>query len=282
MTPVSHSALPQPELPPRVTGFLDAIVEACNQNSRTLVSIVLFGSAAKGGFAQQVSDVDLIVVLPDTASQEERARAKAEVYRLEVEHGFREPVGPRNPLQGFAERMGNGLSSFVCTRNDLVSGDVARIFDLRPAEAFFVDRIVLTNVIVSSVTVWGEDLLSIVHLPPVRRFDVFKAWFSLTNQVLMSLVAHALLPDATRYAMGALKRSLHSCYFCYHLNTTALNKEVSFFQQRLGRSQTLDRLVELRAHYRNAFGFALRCLPTLLRLHLRAALDNTFPLKLRR
>ncbi len=178
--------------------------------------------------------------------------------------------------------MGNGLSSFVCRRNDLVSGDVARVFDLRPAEALFVDRIVLTNVIVSSVTVWGEDLLSIVHLRPVRRLDVFKAWFSLSSQVMMSLVAHALLPGATRYAMGALKRSLHSCYFCYHLNTAALNKEVTFFQQRLGRSQTLERLLELRAHYRNSFGFALRCLPTLLRLHLRAALDNTFPLEVRR
>lgn len=282
MIPISHSAHSQPEVPPQVRGFLDAVTEACNQNSRSLVSIVLFGSAAKGGFAQQVSDVDLIVVLPDSASQEERARVKATVYHLEVEHGFRKPVGPRNPLQAFAERMGNGLSSFVCGRKDMVSADVARVFDLRLAEAFFVDRIVFANVIVSSVTVWGEDLLSFVHLPPVRRLDVFKAWFSLTNQVVMSLVAHGLLPGATRYAMGALKRSLHSCYFCYHLNTAALEKEVTFFQQLLGGSQTLERLLELRAHHRNSFGFAVRCLPTLLRLHLRAALDNTFPLEVRR
>jgi hypothetical protein len=247
-----------------------------------LVSIVLFGSAAKGGFSRQVSDVDIIVVLPDGASREERARVRDEVSRLEIDHGFKEPTGPRNPLQAFAERAGgNDLSCFVCTRSDLLSGDVARVFDLKPAEAPFVDRIVFANVIASSVTVWGEDLRPLVRPPHVRRLDVFKAWFAFTNQVLLSLAAYVLMPDATRYAMGALKRSLHSCYFCYHLRTTALDEEVAFFQQRLGESQTLKRLLDLRGQYHKSFGFVLRCLPALLRLHLRTALDNAFPLEVR-
>jgi hypothetical protein len=254
-----------------------------------LVSIVLFGSAAKGGFARQVSDVDLIVVLPDGASRDERARVHDEVSRLEIDHGFKEPAeraGSRNPLQAFAGRVcGNDFSCFVCARSDLLSGDVARVFDLKPVEALFVDRIVFANVIASSMTVWGEDLLPLVRPPHVRRLDVFKACFAFTNQVLLSLAAYGLLPNATRYAMGALKRSLHSCYFCYHLKTTALDEEVAFFQQRLGASQTsetLKRLLHLRGQYRKSFGFVLSCLPALLRLHLRTALDNSFPLEVRR
>ena len=274
---------PGPELPPRVWGYLDAIAQTCTRDGQGLGSIVLFGSAAKGGFARQVSDVDLIVVLPDGASREERARVRDEVSRLEIDHGFKEPAGPRNPLEAFAGRTGgNDLSCFVCTRSDLLSGDVTRVFDLNAAEALFVDRIVFANVIASSVTVWGEDLRPLVRPPRVRRLDVFKAWFAFTNQVLLSLAAYVLLPDATRYAMGALKRSLHSCYFCYHLKTTALDEEVAFFQQRLGESQTLKRLLDLRGQYRKSFGFALRCLPVLLRLHLRTALDNSFPLEVRR
>ena len=141
------------------------------------------------------------------------------------------------------------------------------------------------NVIASSVTVWGEDLRPLVQPPQVRRLDVFKAWFAFTSQVLLSLMAYALLPDATRYAMGALKRSLHSCHFCYHLKTTALDEEAAFFQQRLGASytsQTLKQLLHLRGQYRKSFGFVLRCLPALLRLHLRTAQDNSFPLDVQR
>ncbi len=276
----SYPGLPAPELPPRVQGYLDAIAQRCTQG---LVSIVLFGSAAKGGFARQVSDVDLIVVLPDASSCEERERVSAEVARLEVAHGFKSATGPRNSLQAFAERSGgDDLSCFVCTRSDLLSGDVARVFGLKPAEAIFVDRIVFANVIASALTVEGEDLLSLVRPPQVRRLDVFKAWFAFTNQVMLSLAAYRQLPDATRYAMGSLKRSLHSCYFCYHLKTTALDEEVAFFQQRLGQSQTLKMLLELRGQYHKSFGFVLRCVPALLRLHLRTAWDNSFPLEVRR
>lgn len=283
MTALSHPTPPGPELPPRVRGYLDSIAQACTRDGRGLVSIVLFGSAAKGGFSRQVSDVDLIVVLPDGASREEHARVRGEVSRLEIEHGFKEPAGPRNPLQAFAERAGgNDLSCFVCTRGDLLSGDVARVFGLKAAEALFIDRIVFANVIASAVTVWGEELVPQVRPPPVRRLDVFKACFAFTNQVLLSLAAYVLLPDATRYAMGALKRSLHSCYFCYHLKTTALEEEVAFFHQRLGESRTLKLLLELRGQYRKSFGFVLRCLPALLRLHLRTALDGSFPLEVRR
>jgi hypothetical protein len=130
--------------------------------------------------------------------------------------------------------------------------------------------------------VWGEDLLPLVQPPHVRRLDVFKAYFAFTSQVLLSLTAYIVLPDATRYAMGALKRSLHSCYFCYQQRTTALDEEVAFFQQRLGESQALKQLLNLRGQYRKSFRFVLRCLPALTRLHLHTALDNTFPLEARK
>ncbi len=71
--------------------------------------------------------------------------------------------------------------------------------------------------------------------------------FAFTCQVLLSLTAYIVLPDATRYAMGTLKHSLHSYYFCHTLRTTALDEEVAFFQQRLGESHTLKQLLNLGA-----------------------------------
>src|SRR5439155_1439325 len=129
----------------------------------------------------------------------------------------------------------------------------------------------------SAVTVYGEELLPYVPLPPIRRFDVLKAFHGLFAQVLLSVAVFPVLPDATKYAMGALKRSVHNCFFCYHGRAATLDEEVAFFQRRIGSSRTLAQLLDLRRHYTRSFTFVVRCLPTLMRLHLRTGLDNRFP-----
>lgn len=113
-------------------------------------------------------------------------------------------------------------------------------------------------------------------MPPVRRLDVFKALFGFSCQVVLSVEAFPVLPDATKYAMGVLKHSLHSCFFCYQRRTAALEEEVDFFAARLGRSRALEELLSLRREYRKSTGFVIRCLPTVVRLHLRTARDNDF------
>ena len=104
-----------------------------------------------------------------------------------------------------------------------------------------------------------------------------KRFCGFSGQVLLSAMTFPVLPDATKYAMGVLKHSLHSCFFCYHQRTATLEDEVAFFNRRLGGSRTLVELLSLRRHYRRSFAFVIRCLPTLARLHLRAARDNRFP-----
>jgi predicted nucleotidyltransferase len=242
------------------------------------VSVILFGSAASGAFSE-TSDVDLIIVLPDEATPEERRRLRGVVAELEVTHGLRLPASrPKNLLEVFAEHAGGDADScFFCTRSELISGDIARVFGLRPAEEMFVDRIVFASVIVSAKTVWGEELLHLVPLPSLRRLDVFKALFGLAGLVLLSAAAFPVLADATRYAVGALKHSLHSCYFCYHLKTAPLNEEVEFFNSHLGRSRTLLELLNQRQEYHRSFTFVLRCVPILFQLHLRTVWDNRFP-----
>lgn len=274
----TSDAVSGPQLPLRVQTHLDAVVQTCAQAGHSLVSVVLFGSTARGGFSD-VSDVDLIIVLPDDTTRETKCRLREEVARLETLHELR-PATTHSPggVRARIERaVGHGLSCFVCTRGDLISGDVARVLDLRPWEAPFVDRIVFASIVASAVTVWGEDLLPRVPVPSVRRLDVFKALFGFSSQVLLSAVTFPVLPDATKYAMGALKHSLHSCFFCYHQRTATLEDEVAFFNRRLGATRTLVELLSLRRQYRRSFAFVIRCVPTLARLHLRTARDNRFP-----
>ena len=265
------------QLSSRLQQYLDAVAQLqCGVSS--LVSVILFGSAASGAVSES-SDVDLIIVLPDSATAEDRRRLHGVISDLEIAHGLRLPASrPKNPLERFAEHAGGDAHScFFCTRADLLSGDVARVFGLRAVEALLVDRIVFASVIVSAKTVWGEELLPRVPLPPLRRLDVFKALFGFAGLILMSAVVFPVLSDATRYAMGALKHSLHSCYFCYRLKTAPLNEEVGFFNSRLGRNRTLLELLNQRRKYHRSFTFVLRCVPVLFRLHLRTAWDNRFP-----
>ena len=141
----------------------------------------------------------------------------------------------------------------------------------------YVDRVVVPSIVGSGVTVWGEDLLPHVPLAPVRRLDVFKALSGLSGQVLLCAAMFPLLPSATKYAMGALKRSVHNCFFCYHSYPAPLEEEVAFFQ-RLGRpSHALAQLLELRCKYRPSFAFVIRSLPAMVRLHFRTAFMNPFP-----
>jgi hypothetical protein len=112
---------------------------------------------------------------------------------------------------------------------------------------------------------------------PIRRVDVWKAFHGLFSQVLLSVAVFPVLPNATKYAMGSLKRSVHNCFFCYRGRRAALEDEVDFFQRRIGRSHTFAQVLDMRREYTRSFGFVVCCLPTLVRLHPRTALDNRFP-----
>jgi hypothetical protein len=102
---------------------------------------------------------------------------------------------------------------------------------------------------------------------------VFKAFCILSNQVLVSAVLFPLLPEATKYAMAALKASVHSCFFCFESWRNSLEKEVDFFLKRYGPSVALEQLMDLRRVCTRSFVFVLRCLPALARLHLHTAVD---------
>ncbi len=267
------------QLASRLEAYLTDVVHSCGAQVGALASLVLFGSAATGGYAAGVSDVDLVLVLRDDVNAEDRRRVRDVVSELEARHGLAKPRSHRpNRLEVFADWVTADVRAFfVCTRADLLSGDPARIFDIPPAQARFVDRVAIPSIVASGITLWGEELLAQIPLPPIRRRDVAKAFFGLFNQVLFSAVAYPLLPSATKHAMDSLKRSVHNCYFCYHLRAAPLAEEVAFFQQRHGPSRALARLMALRRECRPSFGFVLECLPALARLHLCTARDNQFP-----
>jgi hypothetical protein len=269
-----------PVLWPRLLSYIDAIGRTpATDDGRPLISVIVFGSAAVGGWSEAVSDVDLILVMPDDSTQQDRRRLQDEVERLECLHGFRHgKVHSQRPLEMFMRKItANMRSFFICTRSDLLSGSVGRILGLPRSQEVFVDRAVLANVAASGITVHGEDLLSRIPLEAIRRFDVLKAFCALFTRVLLTIAVFPLVREATRFAMGSLKGSIHNCFFCYQLRRASLEEEIRFLQGSRAANGTFTQLLALRDQYRDSFAFVIRCLPALIRLHLRTALDNRFP-----
>ena len=233
---------------PAVEQYNSLVVRACADPNSGIVSAVLFGSAATGSYSPEISDVDLLIVLDDRATTQDRCRVRDTISELEERSGARKQYPyRRGALDAIADRItANVRSFFVCTRADLLSGDPARILDITAMQARFVDRVAIPSIIGSGVTIWGEDLLRKVPLLPIRRFDVAKAFFSFFNQMSFALVAYPLVPGATKYAMEALKRSIHNCYYCYHCRPAQLSEEVAYFQKRLGPNVSLAQLMKLR------------------------------------
>jgi predicted nucleotidyltransferase len=270
-----------PNCSPPVETYISSVIRACEGPDSGIISAVLFGSAATGSYSPEISDVDLLIVLHDGATEEDRSRARDTISDYEDRSG----VGKRHPhrrgaLDSFADRVtANVRSFFVCTRADLLSGEPARILGISTLQAFFVDRVAIPSILASGITIWGEHLLPHVQLPPIRRFDVAKAFFSMFNQALFAVVAYPLLSAGTKYAMDTLKHSIHNCYFCYHSSGAPFSVEVAFFQRQLAAApdSTLAQLLELRTAYQPSFAFVLRCLPTLVRLHSVTARENRFP-----
>lgn len=263
------------QLPAAVSRHLDAVTAACGSS---LVSLVLFGSVASGD-SSNVSDVDLIVVLQDGTPSETVNRLREAIALLEVQFGFRpiQSAGSRGWRWRVERATGHLFSCFVCTRAQFLSGDAAAILGLRRWEAPFVDRIILASIVASAVTVAGEDLVPQVPVPPIRRADVLKALFAFVCRIVLSAAVFPVLSDATKFAMGALKHSVRSCYFCYHRRSAPLNEEIAFFNRRFGTSRTLLDLMALRRQYRPSFWFILRCFPAVVSLQLRTARDFPRP-----
>lgn len=284
---VEPAGLPGRGPGPPIESYLAEIVAEYGTPGGPLVSLILFGSAAIGGYAAQHSDIDLLLVLNDPVDGAVRGRVHDRVAELEARYGFAKPRASRGGLARALEKVADRVTAnvrafFVCTRADLLSGSPGRILDLRPAQARFVDRVAIPSIVGSGRTVWGEHLLDRVPLLPIRRLDVAKAFFGLFNQVLFCVAVYPLLPGATKYAMDALKRSVHNCYFCFNACPASLVTEVAFFEARYGSSRALSRLLALRQDYSPSVRFVLSCLPALVRLHWRTGRDLQFPRALRR
>ena len=269
----------------RARDYVDEVIELAAGRDDGVASVVVFGSVVKGRFTPGTSDVDVIVVLADDALRGRRKELDGRLAALELKHGLRERLRSKaEVVYQMVDRMcGLFLSHFVCYKRDLLAGNSARAFGVNPLAdlTLLSTRIGFAGIVTSAKTVWGEDLLIEVRIPPITRWHLLMNCLAYLSLNALALFTFPVLPNATRYAMMALKGALHGCYFCYNLKSATIELEVDFFTEKLGGPTTLAALLSLRQVYRSDFRFVGRCFSTITRLYTMTAGENRFPIHVR-
>src|SRR3954469_18785911 len=108
----------------KIETYLNSVARVCEEQAGTAVSVVLFGSAAIGGYSSAISDVDLLFVVRDGATRQDRDRLRETISELEASCGVAKHRSYRqSALDTFMDRItANTRTFFICTRSDLLSG----------------------------------------------------------------------------------------------------------------------------------------------------------------
>lgn len=270
-----------PAYPAQADEYLNDVIQLADERRPAVVSILIFGSFAKGGFLQCVSDVDLIIVLADEVPKQIKRGISGDLAALELKHRLRkQPHSKLERLYKEVDRMASQFKSyFVCYKGDLLSGNTGAVFGVNPLVEFLIlsTHIGFASIVKSSAVIWGEDFRYQIHIPTVTKAHLVKNCAALLLLNACALLGYPFLPNATAYSMSALKWMLHTCHFCYALESATIEEEIDFFRTKLGEHYLFSELLSLRREPRPSFAFIRGCFSTVVQLYVVTARDNEFP-----
>lgn len=208
-------------------------------------SIILFGSFLDGD-ASPVSDIDVLVVLRDS-SKDAVKKAAAALRCLEKPNppsSFIEVV-----LEGVRAKTGMFKSFFVCSEENLRSGDFPSIFSLSRGMSLLLapSKLVLGSVTDGAKVVYGD-----AQLPPPQKPDPAQLLKSLAMNLLLSTAAIMIAPltgEATKYSMEAAKWSAMASYYYAFRRRLPVNRIPQALKGWTRRHAA--RLLSLRRSYRS-------------------------------
>ncbi len=271
-------------LAPRARNYIGESIGVILKNKIDLLSLIIFGSAVRGEYQPDLSDVDIIFVINDNTSKKDKTRIKRELTKLEYKHTFRKKISSIvDTVYKRAEDMtGMYVSHFVCYRKEFLAAKFSKVFNINLllCKLLAPTDVVWASVVKSATTLWGENLLDKASLAEVSKSQIKKS--KVMNLVLCtaSLATYILHPDSTKYAMEAVKWSLQTCYFSYTLEPATTAKAVQFFLQKNYDNPLLDELLNLRKNYKRSSRFILKSFKVVSGLHKKTLRENVFPKKI--
>ena len=183
---------------------------------------ILFGSYARGTPVKS-SDIDILIILPNSTSRYEIKRLK---YLLSRIHLTLFPENLRSSTFSIfrlvEQSTGQFVSGFVCTKADFLSGNFPQIFRVSwvAAQLLAPKTLVLRNFQLSSRTLWGENLIGKIKVKQPTNFDLaismcmnillITGTFFISPMYLIYKGKNQTQKQITKTCMEAVKWSLHS------------------------------------------------------------------------
>lgn len=255
------------------TEYLSDLVSSLQEQiGDKLLSIILFGSAVKGGFIKGISDFDMIIVVDDSIPSKQIRTLTSEVQSLSEKHGV--VSSTTEEFEGIPQfimtQTGMFMSQFICRRRDFVSGRFSKIFGANAllAKLFSPSSTVLGGALKGSRTVYGEDLVSRMEIPSPRKLDVLKSLIMNEILVELSLFYYPFAKNATKMAMEASKWNVHMASYLLTGESKSLPESIETVTERGIVSDHLIRLEKLRGKYEPDLSFIVSTLKAIGRIHL--------------
>ncbi|MFX1485819.1 MAG: nucleotidyltransferase domain-containing protein [Promethearchaeota archaeon] len=224
-------------LPEKARTYLDTLIRMVKKAAADrIISILLFGSYAKGYADPEKSDLDLIIVLDDPVSQRRIDKVDRIAEGLETTLGFSRPAKTRieRLFRAIERATGMFASHFICRKGDILRGDFKRVFSISRTfgKILAPSKLVFNSVLSHVVTVFGDDISS-----SIRRHDIdIKQWLkSLLMCVLLSLsgfLAFLLDRKAGRFIREAAKWSLLNTYYYVNRRSPPFQKIIRAYSKK--------------------------------------------------
>ncbi|MFX0008996.1 MAG: hypothetical protein ACFE9R_01670 [Candidatus Hermodarchaeota archaeon] len=245
-------------------------------------TVLLFGSQQGDKDNTIISDCDLLFIFKDRVSKHHLNEIERYFIALEIKHKFKDPSTKltKSILGVINYTTGMFVSHFLTKKEFWDEARFHKIFRVNKVFSFiFAPKdIVLSNVILNSTLLYGEDLR--LDLKPKINISITQMFRSLVMNLFICFFGMILTPRARlnsiKYILESVKWSLKSAnYFCFN-DTRELNKVVERFialEKQNKREQAeifFAKFMNLRKNPINDLSFIISSPLRILKLHIKA------------
>jgi predicted nucleotidyltransferase len=245
-------------------------------------SIFLFGSQQVKGDFTPVSDCDLLFIFKDRVSNHHLREIERYFIALEIKHKFRDSSTKltRSILGVINYSTGMFISHFLTKKEFWEAAKFHKIFRVNKVfSAIFAPRnIVLSNVILNSTLLYGEDLRNLIK--PRIKISIREMFRSTVMNIFICFFGVLLSPhkqlNSIKYILESIKWSLKaSNYFCFK-DTVTLNKIIERFlafekpNNKVKAEFFYSKFINLRKIPQNDIRFIISSPIRILKMHIQA------------
>jgi hypothetical protein len=245
-------------------------------------TVLLFGSQQGDIDNTIISDCDLLFIFKDRVSKHHLNEIERYFIALEIKHKFKDASTKlTNSILGVINyTTGMFISHFLTKKEFWDKATFHKIFRVNKVFSYIFapKHIVLSNVILNSTLLYGEDLR--LSIKPQINISIKEMFRSLVMNLFICIFGIILTPrtklNSIKYILESIKWSLKSAnYFCFK-DTRDLKKIVERFialEKKSKRKQAeifFDKFMNLRKKPINDLSFILSTPLRILKLHIKA------------